>query len=66
MGKLFLSDSTDLYEMFAGTALTYTYKSGILTEGNYANLKTYKDFYIKYNGVITVKLYLMQSLTLCI
>lgn len=43
--------------MFTGDALTYTYKSPVLTEGSYSNRKTYKDFYIKYNGDINLKVY---------
>ena len=54
---LYANISGDIYSMFDGEDLEYTYKSPILTEGMYSNRKDYKDFYIKYNGDITLRLY---------
>lgn len=45
-----------------GTALSYTYKTGKLTEGQISNLKTYNKFYLAVDGTVTVKLYLDGAL----
>lgn len=48
-----------LRELFKGeNNLTFTYKSGVLTEGKYSTLKVYKDIYIRYSGTINVKVYI--------
>jgi len=56
--KLYISVGGDIYEMFSGDKLSYTYVSPIITEGSYSTLKYYKDFYIRYNGEATLKLYI--------
>lgn len=57
--KLFLQYADNLYETCSSeTPLEYHYKSGVLTEGQYTNYKIFKDFYIKYNGSINLKLYI--------
>lgn len=57
--KLFLQYTDNLYEACSSeTPLEYHYKSGVLTEGQYTNYKIFKDFYIKYNGDINLKLYI--------
>lgn len=57
--KLFLQYADNLYESCSSeTPLEYHYKSGVLTEGQYTNYKIFKDFYIKYNGDINLKLYI--------
>jgi len=55
---LYSYNNAKLHSMFTGTNLTYTYKSPILTEGSYSNLKKFKDIYIKYNGDIIVLIYI--------
>ena len=56
---LFSNISGDTYSMFTSDELLeYHYKSPILTEGAFSNLKSYKDFYIRYNGEINIKLYI--------
>lgn len=47
-----------LGELFVGTPLTYTYKTPVLTEGLYSNLKTYNTVYIRADGEFRVKIYL--------
>jgi hypothetical protein len=59
---LWASVDGQLKTMLEGEALTYTYKSPMLTEGMYSNLKVYKDFYIKYNGDVTLNLYVDKAL----
>ena len=62
LDRFFIQQDTNLYELFKGDALPYTYKSGMLTEGQYTNYKVYKDFYIKYKGDITIKIYIDKNL----
>ena len=51
--------SGTLRQLFAGsTDLEMSYKSGVLTEGEYSNYKTYKDVFIRYNGAITFKVFI--------
>ena len=59
---LFISKTNNIYSLFTGADLTFHYKSPVLTEGAYSQLKSYKDFYIKYNGNITIKLYVDGTL----
>lgn len=40
------------------------YKSPIITEGRYSELKYYKDFYISYEGDITLKVYIDDTAVL--
>jgi hypothetical protein len=56
-GVLYASILGDAYSMFSGSDMTYKYKSPILTDGSYSMRKDYKDFYIKYNGPIILKIY---------
>ena len=51
-----------LQKLLYGADLEFTYKSPVLTEGKYSNYKTYKDMYIKYNGVFTIKVYIDRVL----
>ena len=60
--KLYAFDTASIYEMFTGAALEYSWKSAVLTEGGYSNYKVFKDFYIKYNGNINVKVYVDGTL----
>jgi len=60
--NLYYTKDGTLYTMFIGDNLTYKYKSPMLTDGSYSNLKVYKDFYIKYNGDVTIKLYVDKEL----
>ena len=58
--EIYTHSGTNIYRLIpdaGGDPLTYTYESPIFTEGEYTNLKRYKDFYIRYNGPITLKLY---------
>lgn len=59
---LYANFSNDIYEMMQGSPLTYKWKSPILTEGEYSNYKLFKEFYIRYNGDITFKLYVDGAL----
>ena len=60
--SLYYTKDGNLYTMFVGDALPYHYKSPMLTDGSYSNRKLYKDFYIKYSGDITIKLYVDKEL----
>lgn len=63
LDSLYCQTTSNLYEAFTATTnLTYHYKSGLLTEGAYSNYKTFKDFYIKYNGDVQLKLYVDGTL----
>lgn len=48
----------DTYSLFTGSDLVYKYRSPVLTDGSYSVRKDYKDFYIKYNGPITLRVYI--------
>lgn len=56
--------NSNIQRLLDGSDLTIDYKSPILTEGKYSNYKTYKDFYIKYNGTFTLKIYIDNTLVL--
>ncbi len=48
-----------IMELYAGSTYEFMrYASGWLTEGEYSNLKHYKDFYISYEGDLKVKIVL--------
>lgn len=59
--KLYVTVASSRKEL-SGTALSYTYKTGKLTEGQISNLKTYNKFYLAVDGTVTVKLYLDGAL----
>jgi hypothetical protein len=42
--------------MFEGTEATFSYKSAMLTEGAYSNLKTYNTVYIRADGEFTIEI----------
>lgn len=42
--------------MFDGSAATFSYRSAMLTEGSYSNLKTYNTVYIRADGEFTIEI----------
>lgn len=64
--KLYYTDSAgDLYAMFKGNStLTYTYKTGKISDGSVSMVKNYKDFYFFVNGTTQVKIYITGVLKL--
>lgn len=61
--KLYALANDELFELMSSpTDLVYRYKSPELTEGSFSNLKIFKDFYIRYNGDVTLRLYLDGTL----
>ena len=54
--------NSTLQIMLIGDPMEFTYKSPILTEDAYTNYKTYKDFYISYDGVFTITIYIDKVL----
>ncbi len=47
----------ELYELFAGpTNEAIEYVSPDIVEGEYSNLKTYDEFYVRYNGLIVIEI----------
>jgi len=62
--EIFVHSGTNLYalEDISADPLTYTYKSPVYTDGDYSSIKRYKDFYIKYNGAVTLKVYVDGTL----
>lgn len=65
-GKMIVAKKDSLYQYFnntlrqllVGTSLSMHWKSGILTEGSFTTLKTYKDVFIRYSGDLVFKLYI--------
>jgi hypothetical protein len=48
-----------LHELFKGASSeSLTYLSAEVTDGEYSNLKTYKSFYIRYDGTITLEIFI--------
>ena len=62
LDTLYQNYNGTLQKLLSGSDLTFTYKSPMLTEGKYSNYKTYKDMYIKYNGVFTINIYIDKTL----
>jgi hypothetical protein len=59
---ILIPDSIGIHEHDEGELLTYTYKTGWLTEGKLTNLKTYKHMYIYCVGECVAKLYINGQL----
>lgn len=56
---LYAYNGNRLYELFAdATYESYTWKSPILIEGSFSELKQYKSIFIRYNGTSVIKLYM--------
>ena len=58
LDNLYQNYNGTLQKLLYGDDLEFTYKSPMLTEGKYSNYKTYKDMYLKYNGVFTINIYI--------
>lgn len=62
--KLYVVKGAKLLEVFGDGDATYSYKTGVITEGEYSNLKSYNKFYIRSNGTVTVSIYIDGELAL--
>jgi hypothetical protein len=61
----YVNTSGDLYSLLTGaTNLTYSYKTGRLTEGSITVLKNYKTFYIYCYGTTELKIYIDGALVI--
>jgi len=56
--NLYQYNNGTLSQLLVGSPIPIKYRSPILTEGSYTNYKTYKDFYIKYNGNFTLQIFI--------
>jgi hypothetical protein len=51
--------SGQLYKLFKDSSSeSLTYLSAEVTEGEYSNLKTYKSFYVRYDGTVTLEIFI--------
>jgi hypothetical protein len=55
--KVYGQKNGGLYELNSGLPLKYHWKSPVLTEGQYTTRKYWRDLFIKYNGSVTLNLY---------
>lgn len=60
---LYGSDGTNIYSLFTGVdSVSFTYKSPRLTDQSFINRKSYSEAYCIYEGDITVKIYITDTL----
>lgn len=55
---------TNLVKLFSNGLTSYTYKTGVITEGEYSTVKSYNKFYVRSNGDLTMKIYIDGALVL--
>jgi hypothetical protein len=53
---LFLVSGGVFKQAFTGAPASYSYATGLLTEGEYTNLKSYNKFYLRSTGDVTVSI----------
>lgn len=53
-----------LVKLFGDGLTSYTYKTGVITEGEYSTAKSYNKFYVRSKGELTMKIYIDEALVL--
>jgi hypothetical protein len=53
---LYCRKDSKIAPMFEGSAATFSYRSAMLTEGVYSNLKTYNTVYVRADGQFTIEI----------
>ena len=60
--ELYAYSSGKLWKCFAGTTLSMSYETGLISEGSLSNSKLYNSIYFYFIGIVEVEVYIDESL----